>query len=108
VQWGNYFPTMSALPTADPRIFQTEWEKVAGEGMGVIKRKQFFACAIVSAGAEGDCYGIEVFKRWSEDPRAAITEALEKMKQATDYRESHDTWPSQDPKQSTQGDDPAS
>jgi hypothetical protein len=62
--------------------------------MDVIKRKQYFACAIVEPGAEGDCYGVEVFKRWSEDPRQATAQAFERMKQIADYREANDTWPS--------------
>ncbi len=92
-QWGNYFPEMSALPTSDPRIFQTEWETLSGEGMSVIKRKQFFACVIMGEGVDGDCYAIEVTKEWAQKPTELLTTAFERMKQIADYRETNDTWP---------------
>lgn len=98
-KWGNAFPTMSALPTSDPRVFQTEWQTVGKKDpMQITKKKTYFAC-IVSGDAEGDCYGVDVFKGWAVDSTKAQRTALRKMSDTADFRETYGHWPPQDNKE---------
>ena len=89
LKWANHFPELNYKPTDDERIFQTEWE-TQGSGMQIIKKKTIFACIL---GEAGDCYGIDVLKEWAVDSRENEATAIEKVKFAITYRETHGAWP---------------
>lgn len=90
VIWADYFPQMPSKATDDPRIFETEWKKVA-QGNFVVdgtKHKKVFACVV-----GGDCYGVDVWRELAYDAKAEIKVARDKVAKACDYYEEHETWP---------------
>lgn len=90
VEWADIFLEIKAKPTQDPRIFQTDFERIekGKDRMTSLYKKTYFCCVV---GA--DCYGVDVIRHWATKSDEERKRAFLKAQFAADYYESAGKWP---------------